>query len=69
MHAVNLVSTNVLCDSACFRLNNFGLADRIQEASLTVINVTHDRNDRRAHDEIGIINIFELLLQIDIELF
>ena len=69
MHTVNLVCTDVLSNSAGFRLNNFSLTDCIQETSLTVIDVTHDGNDWRAHDEIFISNIFKLLLEIDIELF
>ena len=37
----NGVSTNMLCNSASFARGHIGLTDRIENACLTVINVTH----------------------------
>ena len=46
MIMVNLISTNVLCNSACFALEDFSLSNRIEQTCLTVIDVTHDCDNR-----------------------
>jgi len=45
VHAMHLVSTDVLRDAARFASNNFGLANSVKHASLTVIDVSHDGNN------------------------
>ena len=43
---VDLVCTNVLGNAAGLTLNDVGVTDSVQQAGLTVVNVTHDGNDR-----------------------
>ena len=64
---VNLVCTDVLGDSTSFARNDVGLADGIEQTSLTVVNVTHHGDDRRTNLEIFIGFIFELLVEVDVE--
>ena len=44
----NLVSTDVLRDAACFACGNMRMPNAVQNGSLTVVNVTHDNNNRAA---------------------
>jgi len=64
-----LVGTNVLRDSTCLAANHFGLANRIEHASLTVINVTHDSNDGWTRHQLRIFDSGNLGFKVDIELF
>ena len=43
---VNLVSTDVLSNSTSFASNHVRTSNRVQKLGLTVVNVTHDCNDR-----------------------
>ena len=43
----NVVSTDVLCNTAGFACGNTSTSDVVQQRSLTVVNVTHNRHDRR----------------------
>ena len=42
---VNLVGTDCLRDPTGFRIRNVGMTNLIQKRRLTVVNVTHNRND------------------------
>ncbi len=48
----DVVGANVLSDAAVFCIGEqeFGLADSIQQAGFAVVDVTHDRDDRRSCD-------------------
>ena len=43
---VDLVCTDVLGNAAGLTLNDIGVTDSVQQAGFTVVNVTHDGNDR-----------------------
>ena len=49
---VDLVGADVLRDAAGLARGDLGLADRVQQRRLAVVDVAHDRDDRRALDEI-----------------
>ena len=49
---VHLVGTDVLGDAAGLALHDVGLADRVQQAGLAVVDVTHDGHDRRTGVEV-----------------
>ena len=48
----HVVGTDVLCDAACLTCNNVGLSDVVQQRSLTMIHMSHYRNNRRTWLEI-----------------
>ena len=43
----DLISADVLRNAAGFARHNMGFADRIEQGGRAVIDVTHDRDDRR----------------------
>ena len=47
---MDLVRADVLRDSAGFACSHVGQTDRIEQRSLSVVDVAHDGDDRRAHD-------------------
>ena len=47
-----LVGADVLRDPAGLGVDDGGLADRVEQRRLAVVDVTHDRDDRRARGEI-----------------
>jgi hypothetical protein len=49
---VDRIRTDVLRDAAGFALGDLGLADRVEQRRLTVVNVTHDGDDRCAFDHV-----------------
>ena len=49
----NVVCTDVLGNAARFALYHFGAADVVQQRSFTVVDVTHDGNDRRTRQCFG----------------
>ena len=49
---VGLVGADVLRDPACLGLDHGGLANRVQQRRLAVVDVTHDRDDRRPRREV-----------------
>ena len=51
--ALNMVSTNMLGNTAGFTARHVGFADGVQERCFTVIDVTHDGNDGSASHQIG----------------
>ena len=48
---LGLVGADVLGDPAGLGLDDRGLADRVEQRRLAVVDVAHDRDDRRARDE------------------
>jgi hypothetical protein len=51
---VGLVGTDVLRDSSRLRLDDRGLADCVEQRCLPVVDVSHDRHDRRARNEVAL---------------
>ncbi len=51
---LGLVRADVLRDPARLGLDDRGLADRVEQRRLAVIDVAHDRDDRRARRKIGL---------------
>ena len=49
---VHLVGADVLRDAAGLAGGDVGLADRVEQRRLAVVDVAHDRDDRRALDEV-----------------
>ena len=43
-----LVGTHMLCNTARFSVRYFGRTDLVKKRCLTMVDVTHDRNDRRS---------------------
>ena len=61
---VDLVGTDVLGDTAGLAGDDVGLADLVEQKRLAVVDVTHDRHDRRARPEILfalVVFLFEVL--------
>ncbi len=55
---VNLIRADVLGDSSCLAGDHLGRANGVEQRSLPVINVAHDRDDRGALLQVCIL-IFE----------
>ena len=55
-----LVGADVLGDPACLGVDDGGLADRVEQRRLAVVDVTHDRDDRRPGGEI-VVGVLEHL--------
>ena len=58
---VDLVGADVLGDAAGLAGGDLGLADRVQQRGLAVVDVAHDRDHRRAVDEV-LVGVGELRL-------
>ena len=55
------VGTDMLGDPPCFASDDVGIAQAVEERRLTVVDVTHDGDDRRTADEVSfVINLFFL---------
>jgi hypothetical protein len=52
---VDLVGADVLGDATGLAGDDLGLADRVEQRRLAVVDVAHDRDDRRALDEVGVV--------------
>ena len=63
----DLVCTDTLRDAAGFACDDVGAADGVEQSGLTMIDVAHDGDDRRARPQILILLQF-LFIQIDVEL-
>ena len=60
----------MLCNTTCLTGNNVGFADIVEERSFTVVNVTHDGNDRRTFLHlVGVEFLFKVRLVADVEEF
>ena len=49
----DVVRADVLRDAAGFAFGDPRFADGVEQAGLAVVDVTHDRDDRRARDDVG----------------
>ena len=49
---LHLVSTDVLGDTASLASHHVGASDEVQQLGLTVVDVTHDGDDRSSWDEV-----------------
>ena len=54
----NLISTDMLGDPAGFSRRHIGIADGVEEGGFTVVNMTHNRNDRGSFHEGAFIIFF-----------
>ena len=63
----DLVRTDVLGDSAGFARGHLRVADGVEERGLTVVDVTHDRDDGRPGEEFFVGLVFELLVDVDVK--
>ena len=62
---VDLVGADVLGDAAGLARDDVGLADGVEQRRLAVVDVAHDRDDRRALDEV-LGGVLELGLLVDV---
>ena len=49
---INSVSTDVLSNTACLACSYVCMTDLIEKRGLTVVNVTHNNNDRSSFNEV-----------------
>ena len=68
--SVHLVGADVLGDAAELTRDHVGLADRVEELGLAVVDVTHHRDHRRPGSQLGLVDLFlglvlQLLLDTD----
>ena len=63
----DLVGTDVLRDAAVLARHDVGLADGIEQPGLTVVNVTHDGDNRRTCLEVFVAFGFQLGFEVDVE--
>ena len=61
----HLVGTDVLGDAAGLLVDHVGRAERVQELGLSVVDVTHDGDDRRTYDEVGVLSL--VLAELEVE--
>ena len=62
---VHLVGADVLGDAAGLAGHDLGLADGVEQRGLAVVDVAHDRHDRRAVDQV-LVGVLELGLGLDV---
>ena len=62
---VHLVGTDVLGDATGLLVDHVGLAERVEELGLAVVDVTHDGHDRRTDDEVGLVAL--VLAELEVE--
>ncbi len=63
----DLVGTDVLGDATGLARDDVGLADRVEQLGLTVVDVTHDGDDRRPDLEVLVALVLELGVEVDVE--
>ena len=61
---LGLVRADVLGDAPRLGLDHGGLANRVEERRLAVVDVTHDRHDRRARNEVRLVVLVLLRLEL-----
>ena len=59
---VNVISTNMLCDTSGLTGNHIGITDIVEQRCFTMVNVTHDGNNRRSWRKIICFIFFILFL-------
>ena len=62
----HLVGADVLGDPASFSGGDVGISNGIEQLGLTVVDVTHDRHDRRTNHQVGF--VFHLV-EVNVEAF
>ena len=63
----DLVRTDVLGDATGFACDDVRVADGVEQAGLTVVDVTHDGDDGRTDLEVFVGLVLELLVEVDAE--
>ena len=63
---VGLVGADVLGDAAELPADDVGLADRVQELRLPVIDVSHHRHNGRAPNELRLVDLLVLFLGLQL---
>jgi hypothetical protein len=63
----DLVRTDVLRDAAGLARNDVGVADRVEQLGLSVVDVTHDGHDGRTDLEHRVVLVLELLVEVEVE--
>ncbi len=62
----DLVGADVLGDAAVLGVDDVRVTDRVEQLGLTVVDVTHDGDDRRTgHHILGVVELFGL--EVDVE--
>ncbi len=61
----DLVGTDVLGDAAGLAGDHVGVADRVEQLGLTVVDVTHDGDHRRPGHQVGVVAL--VLAELDVE--
>ena len=67
VRGVHLVGTDVLRDPAGLARDDVRLADGVEELGLSVVDVTHDGDDRRTRRQVVVALGLELGVQVDVE--
>ena len=60
---VHVIGADVLRDAAGLALGHAGCADRVEQRRLAVIDVAHDRDDRRAGDDVFGLDLFGFVVE------
>ena len=61
----DLVGTDVLGDATGLLVDDVGVAQRVEELGLSVVDVTHDGHDRRTDDQVGLVAL--VLTELEVE--
>ena len=61
----DLVGTDVLGDATGLLVDDVGVAQRVEELGLAVVDVTHDGHDRRTDDEVALVAL--VLTELEVE--
>ena len=61
----DLVGADVLGDAAGLPRHDVGLADRVQQLGLAMVDVTHDGDDRRTGSQVGLLTL--VLAEVEVE--
>jgi hypothetical protein len=69
VHCVHLVGTDVLGDATGLAGLNIRVANRVKQTGLTVVDVTHDGDDRRTSLELILVILVEVGRDVETEAF
>ena len=61
----DLVGTDVLGDATGLLVDHVGVAERVEQLGLSVVDVTHDGHDRRTDDQVGLVAL--VLTELEVE--
>ena len=61
----DLVGTDVLGDATGLLVDDVGVAQRVEELGLSVVDVTHDGDDRRTDDQVALVAL--VLAELEVE--